>query len=232
MIEYATYGYGCICAYNSHLVQAVGFAGFAGKSSFPHSRSIQTDSMAFQQRSSRALSICVALAAAAGIRSLGFVATGGAATPRLRVARAAYESGMVNAGVEIGEELPPPPQPVIECDEGCMTAIYDCIEEGCSVDALLKLDTKLADDESKIVSTMKALQDQQKLNYSPENAGTLAWLGNFLNRSGGLRAQLQTIKTVAKDSDFVKQMMKAAAVAFGGMKKGDYPKVGVSGYSA
>lgn len=188
--------------------------------------------MAFQQRSSRALSVCVALAAAVGIRSLGFVATGGATAPRLRVARAAYESGKVNAGAEIGVELPPPPQPVIDCDDGCMTAIYDCIEEGCSVDALLKLDTKLAEDEAKIVSSIKALQDQQKLNFSPENAGTLAWLGNFLNRSGGLRAQLQTIKQVGGDSDFVKQMVTAASVAFGGMKKGDYPKVGVSGYSA
>ena len=36
----------------------------------------------------------------------------------------------------------------------------------------------------------------------------------------------------SKESDFVKQMVTAASVAFGGMKKGDYPKVGVSGYSA
>jgi hypothetical protein len=187
--------------------------------------------MAFQQRSSRALTVCVALAAAASIRGLGFVATTGAAAPRLRVARASYESGKVNVGAEIGGELPPPPQPVIECDEGCMTAIYDCIEEGCSVDALLKLDSKLADDESKIVSTMKALQEQQKLNYSEENAGTLAWLGNFLNRSGGLRAQIQSLKATGAETDFITQMMKAASVAFGGGKKGDYPKVGVAGYS-
>lgn len=50
-----------------------------------------------------------------------------------------YQSGKVNVGAEIADEAPPPPPPVLECDEGCMTAIFDCLEEGCSVDALLGL---------------------------------------------------------------------------------------------
>ncbi|CAE7226346.1 unnamed protein product [Symbiodinium natans] len=112
-----------------------------------------------------------------------------------------------------------------------MTAIFDCIEEGCSVDALLKLDVKLAEDEQRIADTVKELEGVQKTAYSPENAGTLAWLKNFLSRSGSLRAQLQALQGV-KDSDFIQQIVKAASVAFGGGRPNDYPKVGVSPYSS
>ena len=146
--------------------------------------------------------------------------------------RAEYQSGKVNVGAEVSDtEAPPPPPPVLECDEGCMTAIFDCLEEGCSVDALLKLDQKLAEDEQKIVTTVKEIETVQKTAFSPENAGTLAWLNNFLSRSGSLRAQLQALQGV-KDSDFVQQMVKAASVAFGGGRPNDYPKVGVSPYSS
>jgi len=156
----------------------------------------------------------------------------GSCPPRTsRVARGAYESGKLNLGAEVDYDVPPPPQPVLECDEGCMVAIYDCLEEGCSVDALMKLDKKLADDERKIESSVNAIEEQQKTAYNDENKGTLAWLGNFLSRSGSLRAQLQALKGI-EDSDFVKQMVKAASVAFGGGRSTDYPKIGVSPYSA
>eukprot|EP00931_Biecheleriopsis_adriatica_P064174 TRINITY_DN389_c0_g1_i1.p1 TRINITY_DN389_c0_g1~~TRINITY_DN389_c0_g1_i1.p1 ORF type:complete len:191 (-),score=47.60 TRINITY_DN389_c0_g1_i1:213-785(-) len=147
-------------------------------------------------------------------------------------ARSAYESGKVNVGAEVSDtDVPPPPQPVLDCDEGCMTAIYDCMEEGCSVDALMKLDEKLAADEQKIATTVQEIEAQQKTAYSAENAGTLAWLNNFLGRSGSLRGQLRALKGV-EDVDIVKQLMKAASVAFGGGREGDYPKVGVSPYTA
>mmetsp|Transcript_79443 Transcript_79443/g.199652 ORF Transcript_79443/g.199652 Transcript_79443/m.199652 type:complete len:105 (+) Transcript_79443:374-688(+) len=71
----------------------------------------------------------------------------------------------------------------------------------------------------------------KKTAYNEENLGTLAWLSNFLDRSGSLRAQLQAL-TGFQDSDIVKQMVKAASVAFGGGRKGDYPKVGASSYSS
>eukprot|EP00438_Fugacium_kawagutii_P016473 Skav211466 [mRNA] locus=scaffold379:317288:317626:- [translate_table: standard] len=112
-----------------------------------------------------------------------------------------------------------------------MIAIFDCLEEGCSVDALLKLDQKLADDEKKIVETVKDIESAQKTAFSEENVGTLAWLKNFLGRSGSLRAQLQALQGV-KDSDFIEQMVKAASVAFGGGRPNDYPKIGVSPYSS
>lgn len=177
--------------------------------------------------------VCLALLAAAGLRALGFVAPSPRASAPSRVQRAAYESGKVNAGAEIGEGAAPLPPPVLECDEGCVTAIYDCIEDGCSVEALEKLDVRLAADESKIATSLEELSSQQKLNFSPENAGAQAWLQNFLSRSGSLRAQLQSLKSVVHaEGDLVSQIMKAAAVAFGGGRKGDYPKVGVSGYSA
>mmetsp|Transcript_31288 Transcript_31288/g.74176 ORF Transcript_31288/g.74176 Transcript_31288/m.74176 type:complete len:193 (+) Transcript_31288:66-644(+) len=170
------------------------------------------------------------LAIAGCLRLMGTGFTGPTAAAPTRIARASFETGKVNVGVELQEEPAEPPQPVLECDEACMTAIYDCIEEGCSVDALMKLDTQLARDEQKIVGTVSELKDTQKTAYTPENAGTLAWLGNFLSRSGSLRAQLQALRGI-QDSDFVRQMVKAAAVAFGGGRPNDYPKVGVAGYS-
>jgi len=148
----------------------------------------------------------------------------------LLLRKAAFESGKVNVGVEIESDLPPPPQPVLECDESCVTAIYDCLEDGCSVDALVKLDAQLAEDEEKIAKSIEEVSAQQKTAYSEENAGTVAWLNNFLGRSGSLRAQLQSLKAV-EDTDFITQIIKAAAVAFGGSRPNDYPKVGVSPYS-
>ena len=191
-------------------------------------------------RQSRFLAtVCLAVAAASSLRALGFAAPSRATAPRVQMR--GYESGKANIGAEIGEEfgekLPGAPKPVLECDEGCMVAITECVEEGCSVDALLKLDTKLSEDEAKVVQTVKKLQEQQKLNFSEDNASTLAWLGNFLQRSSSLRAQLKTMNTMpmAKETDLIKQFIKAASVAFGGKTdapKGDYPKVGASGYSA
>jgi len=161
---------------------------------------------------------------------VAFLGTGRvAAAPR--VARSAFDSGKVNVGVELESDVPPPPQPVLECDEGCIAAINDCIEEGCSVDAIMKLDKKLAEDEQKVQATMASIEGQQKTGYTEENTGSLAWLKNFLGRSGSLRAQLQALKTI-EDGDFIKQMVKAASVAFGGGRTGDYPKVGVSPYSS
>lgn len=145
--------------------------------------------------------------------------------------RTAYESGKVNVGAEIKMESEKLVAPMLDCDEACMTAIYDCLEDGCSIEALQSLDQKLAEDESKIVSSMRQLQAIQKTDFSEENTGTLAWLNNFLGRSGSLRAQLKALRGL-QDSDFVKQMIKAAGVAFGGGRHGNYPKVGVSPYSA
>jgi len=169
----------------------------------------------------------------ATLRSVGFVG------PRQQVrfqdvVRPAvqYESGKVNLGVEVqAEDIPPPPQPVMTCDEGCMTAISDCLEDGCSVEALMKLDTKLAQDEQQIVENVEALRNAQKTAFSEENASTITWMNDFLNRSGALRAQLQTLKSF-ENSDFVQQLVKAAAVGFGGGRKSDYPKIGVSSYSS
>mmetsp|Transcript_98435 Transcript_98435/g.278782 ORF Transcript_98435/g.278782 Transcript_98435/m.278782 type:complete len:194 (-) Transcript_98435:70-651(-) len=188
--------------------------------------------MAGRQRVSCILRLLsLGLIAIAGVRMLDVVFMTPVRAASSRVMRhAAFESGKVNVGVEKDEEAPVPPQPVLDCDEGCMTAIFDCIDEGCSVDALLKLDQKLAEDEQTIATTMEELKTVQKTSFSAENAGTLAWLGNFLGRSGSLRAQLQALRGM-QDSDFVKQMVKAASVAFGGGRPNNYPSVGVSSYS-
>lgn len=177
--------------------------------------------------------LCVAVIVASCFDSLstGFLAVRSSASrsTSVRVPRASYDSGKINLGVEI-DQVPPPPPPVIECDTSCMTAIMDCVDEGCSVESMLSLDQKLAEDEGKIAKSIGELEQLQKTSYSEDNVGTLAWLKNFLSRSGSLRAQLQTLKS-HEDSDFVKQMMKAAAVAFGGGRPNDYPKVGISPFS-
>merc|ERR1712039_860100 len=74
---------------------------------------------------------------------------------------------------------------------------------------------QLAEDERKIAGSIEGLHTAQKTAFSEENMGTLAWLNNFLGRSGSLRAQIQALKGF-EDNDFVKQMVKAASVAFGG----------------
>jgi len=94
----------------------------------------------------------------------------------------------------------------------------------------MKLDQKLASDEQKMADTISEISAAQKTAYSEENAQTLAWLSNFLGRSGTLRAQLASLNG-AKDTDFVKQFVKAASVAFGGGRPNDYPTVGVSAFS-
>lgn len=147
-------------------------------------------------------------------------------------AAANYESGKVNLGVEAKESdvVPQLPSPVLECNEQCITAIYECVEEGCSVEAMTKLDAKLADDEKSIVESISELKVKQKTEYCAENAGVIAWLESFLGRSSSLRAQLRAMKTIT-DSDFVQQLIRAAAVSFGGGRKDDYPKVGVSPFT-
>mmetsp|Transcript_53264 Transcript_53264/g.115129 ORF Transcript_53264/g.115129 Transcript_53264/m.115129 type:complete len:192 (-) Transcript_53264:108-683(-) len=188
--------------------------------------------MAIDRRGSRGLLVCICLCIAGiffpRILSTSFAA---GARPRVALRSAPIESGKVNIGVELQDELPPPPAPVLECDESCMTAIFDCMESGCSVEALMDLDKNLAEDEAKVATSIKELEEYQKVAYSPENSGTLAWLKNFLGRSGSLRAQLEALKGV-EDNSFVSQMIKAASVAFGGGRHGDYPKVGVSPYSS
>jgi len=190
--------------------------------------------MAHGRRASAGLSgVCFALAVVAALRAL--VGVGFAAAPArartVKGARAAYDSGKVNLGVELDADVPPPPQPVLECDEGCVTAIKDCLDEGCSVEAMMKLDSKLSDDEKEVESSIEALKENQKTSFSESNVAMLHWLENFLGRTGSLRAQLQALRT-SEDADFAQQMVKAASVAFGGGRTSDYPKVGVSPYSA
>lgn len=164
--------------------------------------------------------------------------TGNFLAPSLRgrgagkIARSSYESGKVNLGVSADADGNLPfPEPVLAVNDATRLAIYDCVEEGCSVEALMALDQKLASDESRLLETINEVQEKQKTSLSEDNQEALAWLRDSLNRSTTLRAQLQALKG-NKDTDFIKQLVKAAAIAFGGVRKGDYPAVGVSAYSA
>eukprot|EP00425_Heterocapsa_triquetra_P033575 CAMPEP_0195108236 /NCGR_PEP_ID=MMETSP0448-20130528/84285_1 /TAXON_ID=66468 /ORGANISM="Heterocapsa triquestra, Strain CCMP 448" /LENGTH=63 /DNA_ID=CAMNT_0040144755 /DNA_START=6 /DNA_END=193 /DNA_ORIENTATION=+ len=62
-----------------------------------------------------------------------------------------------------------------------------------------------------------------KTDPVPEAATQMAWLQNFLDRTASLRAQLVAIKPAGKASGFAQQIIKAAAVAFGGGRETDYP---------
>ncbi|CAJ1338174.1 unnamed protein product [Effrenium voratum] len=145
----------------------------------------------------------------------------------------AFEQGKVNIGVD-GTLVKSRhmPEPLLEANEATTLAIQDCLDEGCSVEALMELDQKLARDEGKIKAALDQLHDMQSQEYCEDSAEQIAWLKNFLDRSGSLRAQLMAVKTLQAPGDFASQLMKAAAVAFGAGRHGDYPKVGVSPYSS
>eukprot|EP00434_Breviolum_minutum_P046170 symbB.v1.2.041603.t1/scaffold8395.1/size6521/2 len=101
--------------------------------------------------------------------------------------------------------------PVLECDEGCITAIESCLEDGCSVEAMMKLDAAIAKDEKVIKAKLKGKED--------------AWLANFLQRSGALRAQLAAMVNRKTSEPWMAQLIKAASLAFKTSREGDYPKV-------
>ncbi|CAJ1365015.1 unnamed protein product, partial [Effrenium voratum] len=107
--------------------------------------------------------------------------------------------------------------PVLECDEGCITAIESCLEEGCSVEAMMKLDAAIAKDEKTVKAALKKKED--------------AFLENFLQRSGALRAQLVAMVNRKASEPWMEQLIKAAKLAFAS-SKGDYPKVGALPYSS
>jgi len=151
------------------------------------------------------------------------------------IPRAAFEKGKVNwgAGAEgTFVESKTMPKPVLEANEATNLAIMDCLEEGCSVEALLSLDQKLAHDEATIQDTLKKVHASQAVEFSQAANEEISWLTNFLDRVGSLRAQLQAVSTLKADSDFIGQFVRAASIAFGGGRNGDYPKSGVSPYSA
>eukprot|EP00401_Gymnodinium_catenatum_P054637 CAMPEP_0117527536 /NCGR_PEP_ID=MMETSP0784-20121206/36850_1 /TAXON_ID=39447 /ORGANISM="" /LENGTH=197 /DNA_ID=CAMNT_0005323795 /DNA_START=11 /DNA_END=604 /DNA_ORIENTATION=- len=151
---------------------------------------------------------------------------------RTAMAAEAFESGKVNVGAETTEDATLPEDPRLACDEECVAAINDCLSEGCSVDALLMLDSKLANGEKDLQSTIEEVSQVRKTALSVAGVESkIARLTNMLQRIGGLRGQLRALKG-ASDNSFVEQLMKAAAVAFGGSRPNDYPKVGVSSYSS
>mmetsp|Transcript_11062 Transcript_11062/g.20845 ORF Transcript_11062/g.20845 Transcript_11062/m.20845 type:complete len:187 (+) Transcript_11062:65-625(+) len=154
-------------------------------------------------------------------------------TRAARVSRPAFEQGKVNLGMD-GAVVKSKnmPAPVLEATEATNAAIEECLEEGCSVEALMDLDKKLAKDEATIKKSLDDLHSSQAEEFSEEGKEQIAWLSNYLDRSGSLRAQLQAVSTLKAEGDLVSQLMRAAAVAFGGGRKGDYPKVGVSSYSS
>eukprot|EP00434_Breviolum_minutum_P002748 symbB.v1.2.002418.t1/scaffold129.1/size311234/7 len=147
---------------------------------------------------------------------------------RTRASSRAFEQGKVNLNLD-GTLVKSRhmPEPMLEANEATTLAIQDCLDEGCSVEAFLKL----ARDEAKIKGALVQLHDIQSVEYSEDSAEQIAWLRNFLDRCGSLRAQLMAVKTL-EEPDFASQIMRAAAVAFGGGRHGDYPRVGVSPYSS
>lgn len=182
----------------------------------------------------RSRSMALALAQCAMVYAFlqcGFALLPGHNSHGMRVARAAYDSGKVNLGVEPqmeGASLPA--DPALSCDEDCMSAISECLDEGCSVEAMLQLDQKLAETEGEIQKSIEEVEQVQK-TAKVEGAGAkILQLKNAIQRLGSLRGQLYAMKEV-DDSGFVQKLIKAASVAFGGGRTTDYPKVGVSPYS-
>eukprot|EP00418_Pyrodinium_bahamense_P095376 CAMPEP_0179043290 /NCGR_PEP_ID=MMETSP0796-20121207/17091_1 /TAXON_ID=73915 /ORGANISM="Pyrodinium bahamense, Strain pbaha01" /LENGTH=285 /DNA_ID=CAMNT_0020739671 /DNA_START=50 /DNA_END=905 /DNA_ORIENTATION=- len=174
------------------------------------------------------------LAATGGLRRLGTAVPGalsfasgaaalcgGGRTAASRtVTRRASEPGRVNLaqvqqlrGLLLGEEAAGAGAaaaatersaiPTLQCDAACIAAIESCIEEGCSVEAIMKLDEALARDEAKVQSLLEREEDR-------------AWLANFLQRTGALRAQLMAVSRNEEHLSFAEQLVRAAAVALAG----------------
>ncbi|CAE7454773.1 unnamed protein product, partial [Symbiodinium sp. CCMP2456] len=57
------------------------------------------------------------------------------------------------------------PEPMLEANEATTVAIQDCLEEGCSVEALMDLDGKLARDEARVKAMLDSLHDVQSKEY-------------------------------------------------------------------
>uniref|UniRef100_A0A7S1SDC3 Uncharacterized protein n=1 Tax=Alexandrium catenella TaxID=2925 RepID=A0A7S1SDC3_ALECA len=185
------------------------------------------------QRALRALGLVAFAAASLHAAHCCFLPTSLRTSSRVIARAASFETGKVNVGVDAGKSSPSSlPAPLLEAtNRATNVAIMDCLEQGCSVEALMALDAKLARDEAKVQDTMDEVRETQKTEFSEDNLEAIAWLENFLGRAGSLRAQLQAMKGAGGESDFVKQLMKAASVAFGGGRPNDYPKIGVSPFS-
>eukprot|EP00403_Amphidinium_massartii_P032752 CAMPEP_0178433726 /NCGR_PEP_ID=MMETSP0689_2-20121128/33057_1 /TAXON_ID=160604 /ORGANISM="Amphidinium massartii, Strain CS-259" /LENGTH=211 /DNA_ID=CAMNT_0020055769 /DNA_START=97 /DNA_END=732 /DNA_ORIENTATION=+ len=156
----------------------------------------------------------------------------------LKLPRRSFEAGKVNRGTdsdnpaEGDQAVAAVPDPVMECDQACVVAIEECLEDGCSIEAMQKLDAILAGDEQNIQEIVHAIEEKKHTEVAPGvSPESVYWLENYLQRSGMLRAQIHALKGAEVDRSFLEQMIKAASIAFGGGRKGDYPKVGVSPYS-
>mmetsp|Transcript_74269 Transcript_74269/g.119867 ORF Transcript_74269/g.119867 Transcript_74269/m.119867 type:complete len:199 (-) Transcript_74269:292-888(-) len=192
------------------------------------------------------LVLLAALAAAAHLATLSVVSfvfgsplpSGRLVSPMPRSA-ASFNTGKLNLGLEahykdgfLLHATPSMPKPLLEVNEATSAAIQDCLQDGCSVDALFALDEKIARDEQKIKDVLDELHNLQKTEYTDTAVEQIAWLENFMGRAGSLRGQLHAVKTVKVEGNFVQQLMRAASVAFGGGRPTDYPKVGASPYTS
>eukprot|EP00413_Alexandrium_margalefii_P000862 CAMPEP_0204512806 /NCGR_PEP_ID=MMETSP0661-20131031/1152_1 /ASSEMBLY_ACC=CAM_ASM_000606 /TAXON_ID=109239 /ORGANISM="Alexandrium margalefi, Strain AMGDE01CS-322" /LENGTH=208 /DNA_ID=CAMNT_0051517937 /DNA_START=18 /DNA_END=645 /DNA_ORIENTATION=+ len=199
----------------------------------PPTRKARRNAAPLEQRLAPLLVVGILVAgyALGGITS--FVAPVHLASRRSNTILGAIESGKVNVGAAEGitEDAQLPEDPVIACDAECVSLIESCVEDGCDVEAMMKLDAKLADSEAQISSTAEEIRTVMKTAAASGSATQLARMENILSRIGSLRGQLLAMKTF-KDSDLVKQMLKAVTVAFGASRPNDYPKVGVSPYTA
>jgi len=92
--------------------------------------------------------------------------------------------------------------------------IVRCLEEGCSVEALEDLSSRLATDEERFRSTMEELQAAQSKEYSADVAEILGWLRNVLDNSCNTKEQLKAAKEAALDGewrpDFPSQLVQGS----------------------
>ncbi|CAE8708694.1 unnamed protein product [Polarella glacialis] len=157
------------------------------------------------------LVILAALAAAAQLAILSVVSfvfgsplpSGRLVSPMPRSA-ASFNTGKLNLGLEgTLHATPSMPQPLLEVNYATSAAIQDCLQDGCSVDALIALEEKIARDEQRIKDVLDELHNLQKTEYTENAVEHIAWLENFMGRAGSLRGQLHALKTVKVDENFV-----------------------------
>jgi len=114
-------------------------------------------------------------------------------------ARAGSRKGAVTRHVTDRDEIA---QVELECDAAVLTVVETCLKEGCSVEAMDRLEAMLTKDEHKIKCAMKSvIKLQAERPIDADAAWTMASYEELLAHLTTLHAQLRVQEAIAEGAD-------------------------------